>query len=170
MKRQEGYTLVELIVVVVLVAIVASSAGLLLKYGFESYRAAKPIISVAGKANAAMDNLMRELEGARSFTTGSTTSITFINQSGNTIQISLSGTNIIRTENGGTARNLCTDLLPNIGPSTPFSFAFFGSAFATVSPSTFPNNVRFISLNFTVSDGTNAYPLIGGTVLRKLLP
>lgn len=156
MMKQQGFTLMELILVIVLIGTVAGFAGMMLVQGTEGYMTAKRIIPVATKANVAMDNLMRELKSAENIsnidTANPTTSFTFINQQGESVQISLDGATLQRN---GVA--LCTNV-------TTLTFGYFDEDFAET---TTPDLIRLITLQMTITDNGIPYALTAATVIRR---
>ncbi|AHE68387.1 competence type IV pilus minor pilin ComGF [Legionella oakridgensis] len=159
MNVGKGFTLIEILLVIVLISIVAGIAGMILREGFRSYSAGKPIIAVAGKANIAADNLMREIQSAESLEVVSGSGLTFINQQGQTIVVDLNGTTLRRNVNGGGAQPLCTNV-------SSASFAYFNSGFASTGTA---SAVRFLTLSMTVIEGDIPYSLMASTVVRKTL-
>lgn len=159
MKKERGFTFIEIILVILLTGIVASIIGLFLSQGFSAYFATKPIVSVSGEANMAMDNMLREIKSAESINSISSNALSFVNQQGETIVIDLSGTTLRRNVNGGGAQPLCNNV-------TSFSFAYFNAGFATTA---LPAEVRFITVSLTVSENNIPYSLASGTLIRKLL-
>lgn len=161
MKISRGFTYLEFIIVIVLLAILGGTASLILKQNYTSYFTAKKIMALATNANIAADNLMRELKSASSLSTLGTTSLTFVNQQGQTITIDLSGTTLRRNVNSGGTQTLCSQV-------SSVAFAYFDSAFATTAVVA---NVRYITLQMTLTNADGLpYSLMGGTVvLRDLL-
>jgi prepilin-type N-terminal cleavage/methylation domain-containing protein len=159
MNTIKGYTLIELVIVIIVFSIVASTAGVFLVQSIQSYETAKPILRIAGSVNIAVDNMTRELKSAESVTVASATSITFVNQQGESIAISLSGSNLNRDVNSGGAQRL-------LGNVTSLSINKFNAALATTAT---PGDIRFVSINLTASDGDASISIIAATSLRKKL-
>lgn len=160
MKTLRGFTYIEFIIVIVLIGILGSTASLMLKQNYKGYFTAKKIMVLATNATIATDNLMRELKNASSITSLSATSLTFINQQGQTITIDKSGTTLTRNVDGAGPQTLCSQV-------SSVAFAYFDSSFATTTD---VNDVRFVTIQMTTtnSDGLS-YSMISGTVLRKRL-
>ena len=160
MKIIKGFSLIELVIVIVLITIVATASATFLTQGLKNYTSGEPIIPLAGKTNLAVDNLMRELLSAGSISTIGTTTLVFINELGETITIGLSGTTLQRTSSsGGGIQTLCTNV-------TALTFAHFDSAFATTAIAA---NVSFVTIAITVTDRGIPYSLIAGTLIRRKL-
>jgi len=160
MKTIKGFTLIELVIVITVISILAASAGLILRQHFKGYFTAKTLIALPGKTNIATDNLMRELKNASSISVASPTTMTFVNQQGQTIVIDLSGTTLRRNVNAAGVQTLCDQV-------TSLAFAYFDQAFATTAVVA---NVRFITMQVTTTNDGLPYSLMAGTMLRALLP
>ncbi|GGI85144.1 prepilin-type N-terminal cleavage/methylation domain-containing protein [Legionella impletisoli] len=157
--KAKGYTLIEMVIGIVLLGIVSATAGLFLTEAFRSYFAAKPILKVAGKANIAADALMREIKSAESISAIGSNSMSFVNQQGQSIVINLSGGNLSRSVNGGTAYTLCSGI-------TGLTFSYFDASLGTTASA---SNVRFVTLAMTIAEEAIPFSLIAGTLVRKKL-
>lgn len=160
MKSTKGFTLIELIMVIVLTSIVASMIGLLLKEAAISYMNGKPLITVAVKGNIGIDNLLRELKAARNITAVGTNNISFVNQNNQSVVITLSGTTVLRNVASLGAQTL----IPNV---TSIKFTYYDSTLNSTTAT--PANVRFVTVDVTLTESAATYSFIGGTVIRKLL-
>lgn len=159
MKVMRGYTLIEVVIAITIFSIISIVAGRFMVEGIRAYDAAKPITKVAGRANIAADNLMRELQSAESISAVSGAGVTFVNQIGESIVITLSGANLTRSVNGGTAQTLCSGV-------TGFTLNYYNSALASTSD---PSSVRFILLSLSIMEGNVPTSLVAGTNVRKKL-
>ncbi len=157
MRSTKGFTLIELIVVITLMAILGATSSLILRQTFKAYFTGIKITDLAVRTNIATDNVIRELKSADSLSALGTTTLTFINQQGQTVVIDLSGTTLRRGVNGAEAQTLCTQV-------TNLSFEFFDQAYATTAVA---ENVRFITMNIKTTNDGYPYSLIGGTVLCR---
>lgn len=159
MSSSKGFTLIELVIVIVLISVIAAMVGLMLNQGFLNYSTAKPITTLAGKGNVAADNLMRELKSAQSISAIAATSLTYTNQAGQQIVINLSGSTLQRNVNGGGDQALCAGV-------SSLSFEYYNAAFDSTAT---PASVLFVTLAMTVTDGAASYSLMTATTLRALL-
>lgn len=157
MNRMRGFTLIELVIVIVLISIVAGLAGLMLSQGFQAYMTGNPISVLASKENIAADNLMRRLKSAQSISAMGETTLTFIDQSGQSIVMDLSGGTLRQNINGTGANPLCVGI-------ASLGFGFYDASFASTS---LPANVAFVTLSMTVTDGNAQYSGISATLIRK---
>ncbi|MDP3704837.1 MAG: prepilin-type N-terminal cleavage/methylation domain-containing protein [Legionellaceae bacterium] len=157
MRTAKGFTLIELILVIVLVAILGATSSLILSQTFKAYFTGKKIADLAVRTNIASDNVIRELKSAESLTALGATTLTFINQQGQTVVIDLSGTTLRRNVDATGAQILCTQV-------TNLSFGFFDQTYAVTAVAA---NVRFITMEIKTTNDGYPYSLIGGTVLCR---
>jgi len=160
MKSTRGFTLIELIIVVVLIGILSGVVSPLLYQLLKSYRVGKQINNMAVQTNIAANNVLRELKNASSVSTIGNTTITFLNYQGQTIVIDLNGTNFQRNVDSGGTQTLCNNI-------SSLSFGFYDQSFATTAVAA---NVRYVIMSLTATDSNTSYSMIAGTTLRKLIP
>ena len=78
MKKNAGFTLIEVIAVLVLVGIIAAVAGLGIVRGVEGYLFAQSNTEITQKAQLALARMTRELVDLSAITAGTNSTITFI--------------------------------------------------------------------------------------------
>lgn len=101
MKISRGFTLIELVLVIVITSIIAGISGTVLYIGFKSYFVAQELNPMSSKAEIAIRYLSNELKSAYDFTSINTTSMSFLKVDGTSVTYSLSGSVLSRSENGG---------------------------------------------------------------------
>jgi prepilin-type N-terminal cleavage/methylation domain-containing protein len=141
MKINKGFTLIELIMVIVITAIIAAIAGSALYQGFKSYITAEAITPLTNKGSAALSQLNVDLSNAVSFTTIGAQSLVFVNTSGETITYAYSSNTLTRQVNAGSA-NTVTDQL------TSLTFTYYTSGLATTAT---PSAVRLVVIQMTIT-------------------
>ncbi|KTC64611.1 prepilin-type N-terminal cleavage/methylation domain (plasmid) [Legionella adelaidensis] len=158
--KMRGFTLIEMVIVIVVTGILSAIVALFLRSGFTGYLAAKPVLPLAINANLALDKIMFELENATSLNAIASDSLTFVNKQNETITISLHGTTVERTVDSNNAQ----PLLKNV---TALTFKYYENNL-NVSLST--DSTRLITAQITITDGTATYSkMLSSTVLRRLL-
>lgn len=177
MMRQRGFSLIELIMVIIIVSAISGVAGLLLSAGFKSYTTAKPIMSSASRANSAMIAILREIKNAQSVTAIGANTLTFVNAQGQSIQIGLGSggsgagafdnlttTTLARSLAAAQAQPLVTTLK---SPGT--SNVLFTYYDANLASTAVLANINYVALNLTLAEDQASYTLMSGTLIRTNL-
>lgn len=150
-----GFTLIELILVMVIVGIVAAASSTFLLQAYKTSNLAPDLVEADNAARIAVITMRRELQNIRSNTSSDISNaqantITFTDTSNNTITYSLSGSTI--TRNGFTFLEQVSALM----------FTYLdaqGAATNTVS------NIRYVQFSFTTTITAQSYSQTsGGTV------
>ncbi len=159
-KRQtRGFTLIEMIMVIVITGVIASLAGMLLQHGVRAYVLSGELTEIDWQGRLALERLLRDLRRMRSASPGDLTMtpadrITFVDSDNQTISYALSGATL--TRNGQPLADgistLNFDYLRNDGKTTA---ATAGEVF-------------YISVSFTISQGDSSRNLHGTVFPRSL--
>lgn len=99
MKKHFGFTLMELIVVIVILSIIAIIATRILFTGFNAYITTKNVTDATAQARLGMERMTIDIRNVRSpldVTTISTSQFTFTDTSANSISYTRSGTSLMR--------------------------------------------------------------------------
>ena len=145
-----GFTLIELIVSMVLIAIVAASSIIILNEGFRNYFNSEEFTSKVWQSDLAIERFNREVRNASSFVSNSpSTSIQFIDTSGNIITYSLSGSSLTRQQNAAPAQVIADHI-------TTLSFTYLD---ANASTTTLASNAYYLNATFDVSRANNTVQL-----------
>lgn len=104
-KATSGFSLVELVIVIVVLGIVASSGALVISRGFNAYFAGRDMTRADWQGRLALERMTRDLRMVRSasasdITTMTATQITYNDTLNNTIIYNMSGTTLMRTQSG----------------------------------------------------------------------
>lgn len=160
MNRSKGFTLIELMIVIVLMGILCGLASRILTQTFRAWLTAKSITSMENKVNIAMETVIREIKSAQGLIAIDSSSVTFINQAGDSIQIGKNGTNLQRSVNNAGAQTICNQIATT-------RFSWFDQTLASTPTAA---NVRFLTLQLVATDNQGLpFTLMAGTVLRKHL-
>lgn len=101
-RGQEGVTLIELVITIVLVGIIASVGSLLLQQGVRAYINEDARADLTNQGRVAIERMAREIREIRSRTSldipgcCSATSLSFYDVAGNRIDYDVSGGNVVR--------------------------------------------------------------------------
>lgn len=160
MKRMDGFTLIELVIVIALISILSVPATHILTQVLKSYFTAQTITDNQNQVGVAVHAVMRELKNGNSLSNISATGLSFVNQNGQSIVIALSGTTLTRSVDSGMSQKLCKNV-------SSLTFDYFDQAYASTSIAA---SVLFVTMTLTVNNAGLPYSLMSGTVLRTLLP
>lgn len=156
MRTIKGFTLIEMVIVMLILGIVMSAASLMLSAGFTNYFTGVNVTQLSNQATLAMSRITKELQQANSFSAINATNITFTTSGGSIITYSWS--NPILTRTGAAARTMSNQV-------TNFSLSYYQSNFTTTSSLT---AVRAITINMTLSNGKENIPLINTVYLNNM--
>ena len=100
-NHNRGFTLIEMVMVIVLAGIIAALGSKMLVAGFSSYQASRDLIQAQWQGTIAMERLSRDLRTIRSatavdLTLTPATQITFTDTNAIVISYTLSGTTLMR--------------------------------------------------------------------------
>lgn len=158
-KLIAGFTLIELILVMVILGIVAASSSTFLLQAYQTSHLAPDLIEVDNAARSAIMTLQRELQNIRSNTSSDlsstqSNSITFNDTSNNTVTYTLNGTTIMR--NGFT-------FLEQV---SAFTLTYLDAQGATTNTVSQMRYVQF-SITNTIPDRNYSKTLVGTVFLRN---
>ncbi|HET9123118.1 MAG TPA: type II secretion system protein [Acidiferrobacteraceae bacterium] len=157
-RTQRGFTLIEMVVVMVLLAIVAAIGGLTVGGAFRSYFAERDISGANAQAASALARLARSLRAIRTPTTADltpgATTLSFVNTAGLSVTYAFNAAQqtLTRAENGAAPQVLADHV-------TGGSFSYWQRDGATVA--TTADVVYYISVQLTVQQGiaTQSYQI-----------
>jgi prepilin-type N-terminal cleavage/methylation domain-containing protein len=156
MKKEKGFTLIEVIIVITIVGIVSVIIGSMLLGVVKAWTFKINRNDILWDGRLAMDRMTREIrtiKDSTSVTTASAAQFRFTDTGNKDITYSLSSTNLNRTENG--AANL---LAANL---SAFTFTYYNSSDAVIpSPTVSPSatDIRRVKINLTLTkNGQDVY-------------
>ncbi len=145
MKKYFGFSLIELVLVIVVIGIVVSASSRSIMEGLNSFVSAQSFYKLDWQANMALEEITREartIPTPASITTATASQFTFVDSTNTTMSYTISGGNIL--ENGVILATNATSL----------AFTYYtrlGASTATLSA------IRFVKISITLTSGTNTY-------------
>lgn len=153
MKNQNGFSLIEIIVVILLIGVIAAASAKLLISGGNAYVTSSNVINASWQGQVALERMVRDIRAVRSpsdITTASASQFVFVDSSGTTNTYTLSGSSL--TLNGNTLADGINSLTFNYYDAS-------GTTTATLA------NIRLIQITLNITQGganfsltTTAYP------------
>lgn len=156
MQTTKGFTLIEMIMVIVITGIITSIVSMFLYAGFQSYFTGVAVTGLVNEASTSMTRVSKELQRAINFTNIGSTSVSFTMGNGTSVTYSLSGTNLNR---------VATSTQPLSNHVSAFSLNYYDSNYAITAVLA---NVRAITLTLILADGVETIPLINTVYLRNM--
>lgn len=157
-----GFTLMEMVVVIVILGIIASVGAIVMRDGFLGFRRGQEIVRADWQGRIALERMERELRTVRSATaadlvTGVAGQVTFTNTSGTVIvyRRNAATSQLERSQDGGTTFQPLADFVSSLSFSYWQSDGITSTATATL--------VYYISAQITVST-TNVSASLRSTV------
>lgn len=148
--RAHGFTLVEVILVMVLLGIIAAVGAQIMGAGLQSYVATRDSLNVDAQARLALERMTRELRAVRSpsaLTLAPSNEVTFIDTDGTPIRYCLA---MVNGCPGTTAGELMRNSQPLASGVSGLGFTYSDRNGA---PTADPAQVFYISVQFSVAQG-----------------
>lgn len=156
MRTIKGFTLIEMIIVMLITGIIVSSVAMMLSAGFTNYFTGVKVTALSNQATLAMTRMSEELQQASSFSAINASNVTFTTTGGSTISYSWSTPILTRT--GISAQTLSNQV-------TSFSLTYYQSNFSTTATLT---AVQAVTISMTLSNGNETVPLINTVLLNNM--
>jgi len=156
LKKEQGFTMIELIMVIVLLGILAVPAAQILSTAFKSYLTAQAITEANWQGQIAMERMARDIADVASSSSVSTMTsnqFQFIDMSGNSLNYTLSGTNLMSN-----AQILASGV-------SSLTFNYYDQNGNTVTTNT---NLHVVSISLTITENQSNYNLTTSVYLRDL--
>lgn len=150
-----GFTLIEMIAVIVLLGIIFGFGGVFLGNVFSGYALKRDATDAEWQAKVALERMARELRAVRMATAAdldiaSAAQVRFTDTDGNGVCFYRSGNRVMRSANGPASACGTTSAQPLADNVTALTFTYWdntGAATATVA------NVYYITVDLTVAEG-----------------
>jgi len=146
-SNQIGFTMVELVIVIVLVGVIAMTASLLIGQAAQTYQKEGNYSAMTSQDLLALEEMEREIRIIRSpsdITTCTSTNLTFTDVNGNLIVYSYSGTTLSAGGN------------PLASNLSGFSFAYFNNSGGVAASCALTWTV---TINLTATQGSDSLPM-----------
>jgi prepilin-type N-terminal cleavage/methylation domain-containing protein len=156
MRRVEGLSLIELVMVIMILGILAAFIGPILFNAMRSYDTGQKAMSTHAKMRYAIERMSRELREVRRQTTDATfpditsmtaSSIAFFKTDGTRVIIGATGNQLNLSYS--TLSGMLTDQLSS------FSFAYFQQNATTVAATA--ASIAFVQISLALSEGTSVF-------------
>lgn len=98
-RKQLGFTLLEMVIVIVILAILSAASARVISQGFSSFAYAQNMVQLDWQAQLALKRLsydLRSIPSTSSISVATNSQITFTNINGATISYQLNGSNLFR--------------------------------------------------------------------------
>jgi prepilin-type N-terminal cleavage/methylation domain-containing protein len=161
MRRLEGFSLVELVMVIVILGILAAFVGPVLFNAMRSYQRIQTGVETQAKMRYAIERMARELREIRRQATDATfldiasittaSSIAFVKTDGTQVIINVVGNQVdLAYVTSTIVAGMLTDQVGS------FSLAYFQQDASTVAATA--ASISFVEISMTLSEGTNLFP------------
>ncbi len=161
-KGKEGFTLIEIVIVIVLIGVLATILIQPFHQGVQSFLAVEARGDLTAEARAATTRMVREIRNIQkkadntpNISAANASSITFVDVDNNTITFSLSGSTIQRNS------NLLADQVSSL------QFRYFNGNNGVMDPPVL-NDVRRILIVLTLTEGGQTVSVTEQAFLREL--
>ena len=157
-RSLRGFTLIEMIAVIVVIGAIFALGGLMLSGTVRSYVSNKDAAEMSAHARVAFERMVREIRVIKEATVTSleiTTAnrIKFLDANGNAVCFYLNGSSLMRSEDGPTIVCGTTNAQVLADNVSALTFTYWRSDAVTAEP-TDPTLVYYVTMAFTVSNGS----------------
>jgi prepilin-type N-terminal cleavage/methylation domain-containing protein len=156
-----GFTLIEMVAVIVLLGIIFSFGSVLLGNVFSSYALKRDVTDADWQAKVALERMARELRAVRLATAAdldiaSATQIRFVDTDGDGVCFyrNAAANRIMRSADGPTSACGTTNAQPLADNVTALTFTYWDNSGAEILPGGAVANVYYITVDMTVAEGS----------------
>lgn len=156
MRTIRGFTLIEMVIVMVITSIVVIIAASIFRSGFSNYFTLVDVTALNNQISNSMTRISLELAQASSFSAASATSMTFKTTTGSTITYSWASPTITRT---GTSAQTLSD------KTTSFALNYYQANYSATTTLTL---IRAVTISMTITNGTETISLVNTVFLNNM--
>jgi prepilin-type N-terminal cleavage/methylation domain-containing protein len=160
MQKQQGFSFIELVMVIVIIGIIAGMSTLLLSQGFNAFFSSETLLDANWQGQLAMQRMARDIQLIRSpadISTATASQLSFTDINSNSISYTLSGSNLTLTVNAVT-QILATGL-------SSLTFTYYDKN--GVTPPANTAATRYIKITCVVTQNSVNYTLITAAYPRN---
>ncbi|MCX7121085.1 MAG: prepilin-type N-terminal cleavage/methylation domain-containing protein [Gammaproteobacteria bacterium] len=157
-RNQHGFTMIELIIVIVILAVLSVITLPMLDSGFNAYFTQRNLSDANWQGRLALSRMLsdiRSIPSTGNITTASATQFTFVDSTNASVSYTLSGTTLQR--NGLTLANGVNSI----------AFSYYNSAGAATAVIA---NIRYISIQLNVTQNNTNLTMQTALDLRNIIP
>lgn len=156
-KKQQGFTLIELVMVIVLLTIIAAISSKIISQGLSAYLTGKNAIDAIWQGEFAMERMARNIAQVRSandIAVQSSSEFSFTDINGNSIDYKLSGSSLLYN----------TQILAD--GINSLSFGYYDKNGSSVGSSSI--NLHYVTITLNITQNNTNYTLSRAVYLRDL--
>lgn len=145
--KQKGFSLLELVIVMIILGVVAAIGSKIIQAGFNSYFTNENVTTANTQARLALERMTRDIHAinsSASITTASATQLTFTDVNGTSITYQKSGTQLMRN----------AQVLSDGVNTLTFSYLDRNAAVTAVLA-----NIRYITVTLNITSGNVDYTM-----------
>ncbi|OGT08953.1 MAG: hypothetical protein A2V89_01585 [Gammaproteobacteria bacterium RBG_16_37_9] len=141
-NKNRGFTLIEMVIVIIVTLIVVPIAATILSQEFQIYYIGQNLTNADWQGRIALDRITRDIRAATNITTANANSITFTNTSEEVITYNLGGTN-----NTQLIYSSATSTQPLANNVQGLTFVYYGFDGVTQAVG---NSIRYITITLNI--------------------
>jgi type II secretory pathway pseudopilin PulG len=164
-RRQSGYTLIEMLFVGLIATVLGAGLWTLLRSTYDSQYELLGQNTANANARAAVDELADKLRGAKALSAATSTSLTFTDNSNNSIRYWLTGGKLVKSTNGSPSAG--DTVVRDVQTVTFVYWTNSGGSWTSSSAPTTPANVAAVDFSVTGTKNGCTRQVSGSVRIRQ---